>query len=289
MAIDDQRDFRLVEGRTGLEATCHDPLPVGGVAVALLLGTYALLDVSVSVPLLVAGACGTALVYGADRAFVAAPQDEKNRPDRVDWVRTHRTWLRGEAVVLALIGGGALLFLNPLTIGGVGILGGMALLHLWPGAEAAPLERVGGKPLLLAGVWAAGAVGLPIVEAGAGWGNAALVLLGYRWLFVLPNFVLVDWGDRRGDAATGRTTWATSQNEEAVRWTATAALAGATGLLLWSGQLGVAPVLVLVELVGVGGLLVAAWTLDPRRSAHRLAMDLLVGWPVVTALGAALG
>ncbi|MFP4229055.1 MAG: hypothetical protein ACLFTE_09530, partial [Salinivenus sp.] len=110
-------------------ALSHDPLPIGGVAVGLMLGTSALLGLPVSVPLLVAAFSGAALVYGVDRALVASPEDRWNRPDRVAWVREHRSWLAVEGGLLLVLGGGALFFLRPLTVVSGGLLGGLALLH----------------------------------------------------------------------------------------------------------------------------------------------------------------
>lgn len=252
-----------------------------------MLGTYALMGLPVSVPLLVAAGCGAALVYGADRVLVAAPEDRWNRPDRVAWVQAHRRWLMGEGMLLAVAGGGALLLLRPSTIAGAVLLGGMAGLHQWRGGGFR-LRATGGtaglgKPLVIAAVWAVGSTALPMVEAGAvrpgplGW------LVGYRTLFVLPNVLLSDWGDRRGDRAAGLDPWSRRVRAKDLRWSVTAVLLMAVGLAGGGVVVGVPPGLVLVDAIGPMLLLGGVWTLTPEASAHRLVLDLIVAWPAVTA------
>ncbi|MFP4227301.1 MAG: hypothetical protein ACLFTE_00570, partial [Salinivenus sp.] len=100
--------------------------------------------------------------------------------------------------------------------------------------------------------------------------------------------LLSDWGDRWGDRAVGRRPWAAGTEGRAVRGAATLILI----LALVVGMLGVfvsvPPVLLAVDAVGVGGQMVAVWTLRPEKSEHRLLLDLLVAWPALTA-GAAWG
>lgn len=264
-------------------AASHDPLPIGGVAVGLILGTYALLGLPVSAPLLVGAFCGAALVYGVDRVVVTSPEDRRNRPDRVAWVRDHRPWLAFEGAILVVIGSGALFYLRPLTVLGGGGLGAIALLHQWlPGRGGL------GKPLLVAGVWAVASTALPAVEAGAVRAGPLGGLVAYRMLFLLPNVLLSDWGDRAGDRAAGLQPWAAGTERRTVQGAATVLLlaALAVGALGFVGS--VPPMLLAVEAAGIGGVLTAVWTLRPEKSAHRLVLDLLVAWPAVTA-GAAWG
>ena len=262
---------------------CHDPLPVGGIAVGVMLGTYALLGVPVSAPLLVAAGCGAALIYGADRAVVAAPEDRWNRPDRVAWVRAHRRWLVAEGSVLAVVGAGALLFLRPATIGSAVFLAIIAVGHQgvdwnWEGRSTGLI-----KPVVIALVWAGGGTVLPMVEAQMIQGAAVAWLGAYRTLFVLPNVLLSDWGDRRGDRAAGRHPWTERARGGDVRWGATMCLLGALLLAGVGGTLGVPPELLVVDAVGPVLLLGSVWTLNPEESKHRLVLDLIVAWPAVTA------
>ena len=269
-------------------ALCHDPLPIGGVAVALLLGTYALLGLVPSLPLLVAGFCGVALVYSVDRGVVASPEDAVNHPGRQRWVREHRRWLALERVGLLVGGGGALSFLSLETMLWAGVGAVLAGLHLLPaGRWGRPLKRTGlAKPLVVAAAWAAGATVLPVVEAGGSVSVEIAVLAAYRWLFILPNVLLADWGDRSGDAAAGLRPWLGRGDGTGLRWAATGLLGGAAGLAValhaTTGSAG----LLLVDALGLLWMGGAVWELDPERARHRLLLDLLVAWPLATALAA---
>jgi 4-hydroxybenzoate polyprenyltransferase len=259
---------------------------VGGIAVALLLGTYALLGLPVSVPLLVAGFCGAAFVYGADRGLVAAPEDALSHPRRRQWVRTHTRWLRGEVTGLLLVGAAALPFLNATTLIGVGAAGLLAGLHVLPmGRWGRPLKSMGlGKPLVVAAAWALGATVLPVLEAGRPVTPEVGGLAGYRLLFILPNVLLADWGDRDGDAAAGLRTWTRSGMGPGLRWGATGLLGLAGGLAAVLACTSVPAGLLLVDALGLAWMLGAVWGAAPARPRHRLVLDLLVAWPLVTAL-----
>ena len=265
-------------------AMCHDPLPVGGIAVGLLVGTHALLGLPVSGPLLVAAGCGAALVYGVDRVFVDAPEDRWNRPDRVDWVRAHRRWLVVEGGVLGIVGGVALFFLRPATIVGAVLLGVVAAgRHVL--SEKGRVWTTGwAKPFAIAAVWAVGGTALPMIEAGLVQGPALAWLGAYRILFVLPNVLLSDWGDRRGDRRAGLRPWGQHVREGHVRWGATIVLVAALGLVPVGRALGVPLPLLLVDAVGPVLLLGGVWVLNPERTADRLVLDLIVAWPLVPAL-----
>lgn len=269
-------------------ALCHDPLPVGGIAGGLLLGSYALLGLSPSGPLLVAGICGVALVYGVDRGLVAAPEDAVNHPGRRRWVQDHRRWLWGEFLVLGLAGGVASTFLRWETLVGVAVGGLLAGLHLLPlGRWGRPLKALGpGKPLVVAGAWALGATVLPVIEAGEAATVEVGLLAGYRLLFILPNVLLADWGDREGDRAAGLPSWTGGSTETRLRWMSTGLLVLAGGLAVALAVAAVPVGLLLVDgagLIWMGG---AVWGLEPDRPRHRLLMDLLVAWPLVSALTA---
>jgi len=270
------------------DALIHDPLPTGAVAVALMLGTGALLDVPVSGLLLGAAFCGTALVYLADRTLGRSPEDRTNQPARLDWARRHRAWIWGEGFLLTV--GAALSFplLQIKTLGVAALLGGVGGVHAWvglSGAGDAPVARLL-KPLAVAGTWAAGAVLLPVLEAGDALTVSVAGLTLYRFLFILPNVLLSDWGDRAGDIAAGLHPWTEWATARGVRGTATGllglALVGAVG----ASAVHPRPVLLWIDAVGPLLMLAAVWTADPTRPAHRFGLDLLVGWPAVTALAA---
>lgn len=263
----------------------YDPLPIGGIAVALLLGTSALLRISPSLPLLVAGFCGAALVYGADRALVPSPEDATNHPERRRWVRAHRSWLMAEAGLLLVAGGGALAFLQTETLLASVGLAGLAALHLLPvGPWGRPLKSLGlGKPFIVAGAWAIGGTLLPVFEAGQiphaeTWG-----LVVYRMLFILPNVLMADWGDRHGDRAAGVRPWPDEHTGGPLRWLATGLLGLAAGGAIVGSMGASTPLLLWVDALGPLLLLGAVWAVSPSRPDGRLIMDGLVAWPLVTA------
>ena len=270
------------------DALIHDPLPTGAVAVALMLGTGALLDVPASGPLLGAAFCGTALVYLADRSLGHSPEDRTNQPARLDWARRHRAWIWREG--LLLITGVALPvpLLEWKTLSVAVLLGGVGGVHVWSGLSVSGRSAAAGllKPLAVAGTWVVGGVLLPVLEAGAPVTASAAGLAVYRVLFILPNVMLADWGDREGDKAAGLRPWTEWATARGVRGTASGllglALVGAVG----ASAVHPRPVLLWVDAVGPLLMLAAVWTADPTRPAHRLGLDLLVGWPAVTALAA---
>jgi len=271
--------------RSGLSAALyHDPAVVGGVAVALMLGTMGLFGLPVDLPLLVAGFCGTTLTYLADRAWSAVPEDRVNRPGRVAWIRAHPRWLAAESAVLLPVGGAMLLYLDPLTIlctMGLGVVaGGHVLLR---GRGEASFWGFP-KPVAIAAAWAAGGALLPLVEAGPPLGVGALLFFCYRGLFILPNLVLADWADRQGDAAAGLAPWAAGWTARQVRWVATTSLlVAALGAAIWAFS-GTMPLLVGVDAVGLLLMAGVVWGLDPKRPYTAVLADLVVGWPLVPAL-----
>jgi len=269
-----------------LPALYHDPAPVGGVAVALLLGTCGLFNVPVDVPLSVAGFCGVTLVYAADRVWKSSPEDRINRPERVAWIRAHVGWLTIETVALLAVGGAMLPFLEWTTLLCTVVLGGVAGLQVWPWGEGRAALSGFTKVGAIAGAWAVGGVVLPLVEAGFPVGAEAALFFGYRTLFVLPNLLLADWGDRRGDAHAGFDPWALGWSLRRVRWVATAGLlVAALGAVAWA-VVGTTPLLVGIDAVGLVLMGGVVWALDPVRPRDAFLADLVVAWPLVPALTA---
>ena len=267
----------------------HDPLLIGGVAAAVLAGTSVLLGVPVDGPLLGAGFCGTALVYGADRRVGRSPEDLVNRPERVTWVRRHRGWLRGEAIGLAV--GLALLIplLQRQTLWAAAVPAALALLHLAPVLPGARrLKAIGSaKSLLVALGWAFGATLLPVMEAtGPVPSLPAIAWTGaYRFVLVLPNIVLADWGDREGDRRAGLQTWTTPwQRVDVQRGLSILLVAGFMGVGLAVVSFG-APEILLLDACVLVIMLLAVWRLRPgEEPLHALLLDLVVAWPVVNLI-----
>lgn len=268
------------------EAFYHDPAPVGGVSVALLVGTSGLFGLPVDLPLLVAGFCGTTLLYAADRVWTEAPEDRVNRPERVAWVQAHPRWLAVETAVLVAVGGAMLPLLEWETLVWTGGLGSVAGLHLLPRGDDGPFLAGLSKPFVIAGAWAAGGVFLPLVETGHPIGYGVLLFFGYRLLFLLPNLLLADWGDQGGDAEMGLAPWALGWSAWQVRVGATALLLAATvGGLGWA-LLGSSPILVGGDALGPVLMMGAVWVLDPTRPRDAFLFDLVVAWPVIPVLTA---
>jgi len=267
-----------------MAALCHDPAVVGGVAVALMLGTVGLFGLPVDLPLLIAGFCGTTLTYLADRAWTNTPEDRVNRPGRVAWIRAHGRWLAVETALLFALGGAMLLHLERTTLLWTLGLGVVAGLHvLVRGKEQRSFWGVP-KPVAIAGTWAAGGALLPLVEAGRPIGAGTLLFCGYRGLFILPNLLLADWADRAGDAAAGLVSWAAGWTARQVRWIGTMSLLVAgSGAAIWIA-IGTIPLLVGLDAVGLVFMVGVVWGLDPEQPRSLLLADLVVGWPLVPAL-----
>jgi len=283
--------FPASVNRFGLaDALVHDSLPIGGIAVALMLGTYGLFQLPVSVPLLVAGFCGAALVYGVDRALVSSPEDQVNHPDRAQWVQAHRTGLLVEMGLLILLGVWAGSQLRGETVLGAGGIAALTGLHLVPlGRWGRPLKAMGlGKPIVVAGGWTLGGTLLPLIEAGRGMDLAAGALVGARMLFILPNVMVADWADRRGDAAAGLQPWAREERGQVVRGAATILLLAVGGGTVIVSTMVQFPSLLLVDALGPLLMIGAVWGFQPGRPHHRLLLDAIVGWPLVTAITASI-
>ncbi|ARA92913.1 hypothetical protein AWN76_006880 [Rhodothermaceae bacterium RA] len=261
----------------------------GGIAVALVLGTYALLQRTPDPALLLVAGCAVALVYLAERTLARAPEDGFTCPDRVAWLQGHRGLVVGVAGLLVAGCGLGLLALRPMTLG-LGVVLGLAgagyMLPVGPGRrrlKAHPWL----KPATISGAWAVGAVMMPALEAGVALTGMLLWLVVYRWCLLLPNVLLADWADRAGDARAGLQTLATRYPLAALRQAAGLAL----GLAMAGGALAASvasdPVRWWVDLVGYG-LMLGVVLGVPEGAGRRLGrlLDVLVAWPLVTALGA---
>ena len=257
----------------------------GAIAVGFLLGTYALLQLPPSLPLLVLAFCGTFLTYQFERALRPAPEDSYNQPARLSWIRSHQpyVWISSTlALVLAL---GVLPFLQPATLL-VGLL--LALLSLSYVVPLLPRRRRLKsvwflKPVLIGGAWALGGVLLPVTEAQAPLTGAVAALFAYRFLFVLPNALLADWPDRTGDTRAGLRTVATQLPTARLQHLATASLVTTLVGTLTASAFFDITTLIFIDLLGPALMLALLYFLPPDR--HRgLFLDLIVAWPAVTAL-----
>jgi hypothetical protein len=277
----------LIGWRGVRAAAAYSGLTVGLIAVGFIAGTYVLLELPVSLPLLVLAGCGTALVYQVERSAGVAPEDVYNQPERMAWLRRHARGQRRVMVGLGAAGASMVPLLRPTTMllgSALAVLSMLYAFPLLPGRRR--LKSIWWlKPVAIAGAWAVGGVVLPVVEAGAGVPRGMPALLACRMLFVLPNALLADWPDRAGDARAGLRTVATEVPAGMLRCLAIASLVLAIAVGLFARWHDVLPPLLLVDLGGPALMLVAVLLpLQGSRWFYGLGLDLLVAWPAVTAL-----
>ena len=252
-----------------------------------MLGTYALLGIPPSAPLLTLAFCGTVLIYQLDRVLGLSPEDKVNRPGRTRWMQSHRRYVAATIAAAVVVGGGMLTVLQPITaLAGCG-LGLIGAVHVWPLAPGGHRLKAWGwvKPLAISGAWSAGAVLLPVLEADRPITTGAWALVAYRFGIVSVNTLLADWNDRAGDAQVGLQTVATMQSSAVVFGAAyailTLLLAGGMGVV----AAGIAPLLLLTDLVGVMLMGGVVWRMRRRATrGHQVALDAVVAWPAITFL-----
>lgn len=274
--------------RCGAEALQHGNLLVPLVAAAQVASTFLLLGAPVDGALTVLAACGALLVYHVDRAWLGVPEDAVNQPGRVCWVRAHPAYVAASTAG-AVVLGAAMLPLVPgrVVVAGL-VLGAAGLAYLLPwGRTGRRLKRIWWlKPAAVAGAWALGGTALPALAAGSVDAGAVAALVAYRLGTLLPNVLLADWPDRRGDARSGLSTPALRWSPDRLRYTAMALLAGAVAGAALAVMAG-APRLLLLD--AVGALVLLAWLAQgwPRsRWFYGLAIDAAVAWPLTLLLAA---
>jgi 4-hydroxybenzoate polyprenyltransferase len=265
----------------------HDPLPIGAIAAAVVLGGSALMGVPADAALVGLSACGAALVYWADRVLGLSPEDRVNHPGRVAWIARHRGWLSMEALALLVGAIACAALVRPQTLvaaAGLAVVGGLHVLPLLPGRRRMKAFATW-KRGSIAAAWALGGVLLPVVEAGMPVAEVAtpvvLAALG-RFGIVLANVRLADAADRPGDRLHGLAGAGPPMKD--VRRQAAAMAWGACALFVVLGATREAPVaLALVEAVGAAVMALAVRSTRPRRfRTHLLVLDVLVAWPLIT-------
>lgn len=267
----------------------HSGLLAGGVALSVILGTYALTGLAPSGPILGLAGCGTLLVYLLDRTWFAGPEDRVNKPERVAWVRRHRRGLLVTALAAGAGAGWAALLLRPETLllaAALGLCGGAYALPVLRGNLRVKQVRHL-KPVLIGLAWTVGGVWLPLVEAGRPGHAWVLPLMLYRLMYVLPNLFLADIPDWEGDGQAGAHNLADpAERDGRLRRVRALVGLGLAGGLLWAGLLK-GPRLLLVDLIGLFAMLALLARPYGRPGwYYTLVNDLVVGWPLVTALAA---
>jgi 4-hydroxybenzoate polyprenyltransferase len=267
-------------------AVVYSNLHIGFIAVCFLLGTYAFLGVTFSAPLIVLAFCGAFGVYQLERGLHFAPEDAFNHPVRLAWIDTHRRYFRVSTIIAVGIGICVLPLLRPATLAVCSVLGLFSMAYMLPVLYNRRMKAIWFlKPLLISGGWVVGGVLLPLIEGGARMNVAAGMLAASRFFFVLPNALLADWPDREGDRLAGLQTAANVLPHQTLKIVSVSCLlislaAGAAALYLKG-----APPILYVDLAGPLLLLgCVALPLSETRWLYSFAIDVIVAWPVMTAL-----
>ena len=197
----------------------------------------------------------TLLVYNADAVLPFKHREPAGASGRKAWQQRHRRALAGLAVVAAAVAGYFFLADGwwrylPLLVP----LAALALLYSWPlarwrGRARALREVPLLKVFLIAGVWAAITVGLPVLALHRPLAEG-LGLLGQRFLLVLALAIVFDIRDYGRDRRAGTRTFPGVLGVAGAQGLALGLLAG--GMALGLGR-GAAPLAVLLP-----GLLAAA-------------------------------
>lgn len=197
----------------------------------------------------------TLLVYNADAVLPFKHREPAGASGRKAWQQRHRRALAGLAVGAATVAGYFFLADGwwrhlPLLVP----LAALALLYSWPlvrwrGRARALREVPLLKVFLIAGVWAAITVGLPVLALHRPL-SEGLGLLGQRFLLVLALAIVFDIRDYGRDRRAGTRTFPGVLGVAGAQGLALGLLAGGMALGLWRGA---APLAVLLP-----GVLAAA-------------------------------
>lgn len=223
------------------------------------------------------GSLGAWAVYLMDRLFPTRA-DALNQPQRSTWFTRNRalviTWL----LVAGCIG--LLLFTalpsTPRVVASLLLAAGCAYVLL-----PAVLRRFAAvKPLIIAGVWSVGIVILPLTYVGVNTGVIAALTV-YRFAYLLPNCLLSDCNDVKGDRVMLHRTVPMILGERKVIYpiVASVVLAALSASILV--ELGLPWRLMLLDLVGMVFFLKAALGLRAGQRKRTIVLDVALFWPVV--------
>ena len=261
----------------------------GLVAVALQTGTFALLGIAPSLPLLALAFCGVAGLYQVDRLGLFAPEDRINQPARMAWAQQHRRALKVSAGVLLVVAFAMLPFLQAATVAVGLLLAVVGLAYVLPTLWGTRLKGLGSfKPVVVAGVWTLGVVLLPALEANLRLDQTIAALGGYRWALLWAATLLADYPDREGDWQAGLITPAVRWSRGRLWLVGCAPLALAGGL---AAGLAVGYADGLLALDSLGYLLLLYWLLQtsPEAPGFATRLDAFLLWPALTAVAGLMG
>ena len=256
------------------------------VAAGLTVATYVMFDLPLNTWGIVLAMSGAFLIYAVERSWLAGPEDIHNRPDRVEWLHRHRVTFAVVAGVVGLVFAAAMLRVVSLKAVPVVLLLCLAAavycLPILPGGE-----RLKGiwylKPVLIAAAWTIGTVLLPVVLADQIVTSSVVMVILYRFLFLLPNTLLADVPDIDGDRLEGLSTAAMRLGPDILTMSAViAALIPFAALVVWM----LVPVSPYILADSFAGPILAMfiWRARPLpRIFYILHIDLLVALPLVAA------
>jgi 4-hydroxybenzoate polyprenyltransferase len=275
-----------------LDATA---LPIAVIGAAVSASAFILIGGRPDAPTVLMAAAGAFLVYLIDRAWVFSPEDVTNRPERIQWHARHPRYRWG-AGALGLAVAGSACWNSPTAVQWTAIVLGLAsLIHVTSIGGRRGKTRPVLKLVLIAVAWGLGSAVLPMMlrlspESAelllAHERMSLLAVAAARAMVVGANVLVSDIHDIDGDARIGIRSVSATLGAVRARWAAVGLLLGAvvvagvmvvsTGNYLWA-----------VEALG---MVVFAMLVHPGRKTlpGPLALDLLVGWPLITLLAWAI-
>lgn len=247
-------------------------LLVPSVAVCLLLGNMAMLGIRVHWPLVMVLFSATYVVYILDRAPALMTQP----------TRRSRTFAVFCLMLFAGLGSACSLRLASLgVIAFLGLLGAAYVYPMLPGGRR--LKDVPfAKPFVVSLGWVAGGVALPWLEAGRSCNGVIVALVLYRFVYLLPNLLLSDWPDRSSDEQLGIRTWALRLSRRDMVRLCRGIIMGMGMVAVASVALGLLPMLLLLDVVGLLLLLpILSSELPGKKEPFQSRLDVAMGWPLV--------
>ena len=225
--------------------------------------------------ILAAGSLGALSIYLVDR-LLPSNADLINNPQRTQWFTENR-WVVGIAITTAGLVGLAIFSQLDLATKIVAlVLLTIAAAYVIPPRPLKNLPLL--KPFMIALAWSAGVALLPLAFSSVGWGTI-VVLMVYRFFYLLPNCLLADLNDSTGDVMCGSITPATRLGQQriktAIHVSVMFGLIGA-GLLY---MMGVDGVLLLVDMAGMSFFMVVATNYSRGNRVGTLILDLALLWP----------
>lgn len=270
----------------------YSNLHIGVVAVGLMVATGHLLAVSYPAVLILVGISGSILVYHLDHFWLTSKEDIQNQALRYRWQQNHAGYMRGSSVVLILVCGGSIVFLDGdvLVVGMIlGVAGSLYGVRMLPGKER-PKDLGAIKPFFITGVWALGSVIPVVVAAGTVDVGEVAGLVIYRFGYILPNLLVVDWLDREGDRDAGIHTVVSTWSDQRLQ-----RIVGliVVSTVIWGTVLERAAITnewIYLDMIGLLVLTGCVWWKRAWQWRwYRGVLDVAVAWPLVLSMKPFIG